>query len=208
MAASSSLLSLIVPRQVTSIPTRRRGSGVARAYFHGRIYEEVGYWILEALIRVIKFTVPACYLMASLIGRGWRKVRPLIFMVALKWERAFVLSCIAVSLDPLFLYIPIVDETNKCLAMDKNLKPIALFLRSLTDFLLITHIIAQICNWVDTDYPKYSCEDTEHCHDLDPEFYPAPEALNRVEKLAKHKLLWSIIIKFLAVLPVPQVKRK
>lgn len=198
-------------RQFTSIPTRRRGrSGVA--YFLGRICEKVGYLILEACYFLMTFWILGAILFGALIrsvreliGRAWEKVGPLIFVVAVKWEWAFVVSCIAVSLDPLFLYIPVVDETNKCLAMDKNLKPIALILRSSTDFLLITHIIAQICDWVRTDYPKYY----EHSPVLDdPEFEPDPEALNPVVKFVKHKLPWSIIIKFLAVLPVPQVKRK
>ncbi|KAK9937119.1 hypothetical protein M0R45_013932 [Rubus argutus] len=70
----------------------------------------------------------------------------------------------------------------------------------------MTHLIAQICHWVQTDYPKYSSsEHTEPSPHLDPEFDPDPEALNLVVKLVKHKLPWSIIIKFLAVLPVPQV---
>ncbi|XP_021801023.1 cyclic nucleotide-gated ion channel 1-like [Prunus avium] len=38
-----------------------------------------------------------------------------------------------VSLDPLFFYIPIIDEKDKCLGIDKNLRTAALILRALPD---------------------------------------------------------------------------
>lgn len=61
------------------------------------------------------------------------------------WNMIFIISCVlAVSLDPLFLYIPIVNEDMKCLILDKKLKAIALALRSLTDPFYIVDIILQI----------------------------------------------------------------
>ncbi|KAK6142697.1 hypothetical protein DH2020_023045 [Rehmannia glutinosa] len=48
-----------------------------------------------------------------------------------RWNKIFVLSCvIAVSLDPLFFYIPVVDGKNLCLSLDENLEIIACVLRS------------------------------------------------------------------------------
>ncbi|TQE04648.1 hypothetical protein C1H46_009731 [Malus baccata] len=58
------------------------------------------------------------------------------------WSMIFVMSCvIAVSLDPLFLYILIIDEDNKCLQMDKKLSTIVLLLRSLTDIFFTVDFI-------------------------------------------------------------------
>ncbi|KAM1254163.1 hypothetical protein ACFX2J_041948 [Malus domestica] len=58
------------------------------------------------------------------------------------WSMIFVMSCvIAVSLDPLFLYILIIDEDNKCLQMDKKLSTIVLLLRSLTDIFFAVDFI-------------------------------------------------------------------
>ncbi|PRQ29995.1 hypothetical protein RchiOBHm_Chr5g0019821 [Rosa chinensis] len=161
----------------------------------------------------------ACYAVAYLIWKAGT-------FVAVKWERAFVLSCIAVSLDPLFLYIPIVDETNKCLNMDKTLRTTALVLRTLTDFLLLTHIVAEICQciqdqkdkeyylstdkYLSTDYPKYLSEDSNPHSEYDKEFDRDPEALciYPVKSFVDTNLPWltpSVIIKLLAIIPVPQV---
>lgn len=37
------------------------------------------------------------------------------------------------SIDPVFFYIPVIDEKNKCLGIDKRLKTVALWLRALPD---------------------------------------------------------------------------
>lgn len=59
-----------------------------------------------------------------------------------KWNKIFVLiSIIAVSLDPLFFYIPVIDSNQKCLDMDNNMKIIACVFRTLIDVLYILHII-------------------------------------------------------------------
>ncbi|KAM1142279.1 hypothetical protein ACFX19_042826 [Malus domestica] len=58
------------------------------------------------------------------------------------WSMIFVMSwVIAVSLDPLFLYILIIDEDNKCLQMDKKLSTIVLLLRSLMDIFFAVDFI-------------------------------------------------------------------
>lgn len=61
-----------------------------------------------------------------------------------QWNKIFVLcSVIAVSLDPLFLYIPVIDASQKCIGVDKKLENIACILRSFTDIFYILHIIFQ-----------------------------------------------------------------
>ncbi|XAR52235.1 hypothetical protein NMG60_11020192 [Bertholletia excelsa] len=61
-----------------------------------------------------------------------------------KWNKIFVLSCVlAVSVDPLFFYIPVIDDDRKCLTLDKKLQITAIVLRSFTDLFYITHIIFQ-----------------------------------------------------------------
>lgn len=61
-----------------------------------------------------------------------------------KWNKIFVLSCIiAVSLDPLFFYIPVIDKLKKCLSLDESLQITASVLRSFTDIFYILHIIFQ-----------------------------------------------------------------
>ncbi|KAJ6795203.1 cyclic nucleotide-gated ion channel 1 [Iris pallida] len=61
-----------------------------------------------------------------------------------KWNKIFVLSCvIAVSMDPLFLYIPIINRESNCLVFDRKLKITASVLRSFTDLFYVLHIILQ-----------------------------------------------------------------
>ncbi|XP_070681620.1 cyclic nucleotide-gated ion channel 1-like isoform X4 [Malus domestica] len=61
-----------------------------------------------------------------------------------KWNKIFVLACIvAVSLDPLFFYIPVIDDANKCLGLDRKMEITASVLRSFTDIFYIVHIIFQ-----------------------------------------------------------------
>ncbi|BBG93749.1 cyclic nucleotide gated channel 1 [Prunus dulcis] len=73
------------------------------------------------------------------------------------WNKMFVISCVfAVSLDPLFFYIPIIDQQNKCLQMDKVLQTVALTLRSLTDVIFLLHFICEICDGLKTQTKKKS----------------------------------------------------
>lgn len=51
---------------------------------------------------------------------------------------------IGVSIDPLFLYIPIINEENKCLAMDEHIEQAALVLRTVTDLAYVVHIIFRL----------------------------------------------------------------
>lgn len=61
-----------------------------------------------------------------------------------KWNKIFVLSCvIAVSVDPLFLYIPIVNRDENCILFERKLEITASVLRSFTDIFYVFHIILQ-----------------------------------------------------------------
>ncbi|XP_050238668.1 cyclic nucleotide-gated ion channel 1-like [Mercurialis annua] len=61
-----------------------------------------------------------------------------------KWNKIFVIACfIAVSLDPLFFYIPVIDGEKKCLDLDKKLEIIACVLRTFIDLFYLLHIIFQ-----------------------------------------------------------------
>ncbi|GLT53352.1 hypothetical protein SLA2020_266300 [Shorea laevis] len=61
-----------------------------------------------------------------------------------KWNKIFVLSCvIAVSLDPLFFYVPVINDEKKCIELDKKMEITAIILRSFTDIFYILHIVFQ-----------------------------------------------------------------
>lgn len=99
------------------------------------------------------------------------------------WNKIFLASCvIGVTIDPLFLYIPIINEEKKCLAMDENIKFMALLLRSVTDFAYVFHIIFRLRN---------------------------ASAMARELGLSIYTgLPWSyLLIDILAILPIPQVSK-
>ncbi|KAM2203462.1 hypothetical protein ACFX1R_003036 [Malus domestica] len=55
------------------------------------------------------------------------------------------MSCVfAVTLDPFFFYILIIDQDKKCIQMDKTLSTTVLVLRSLTDIIFAVHFIYKI----------------------------------------------------------------
>ena len=110
-----------------------------------------------------------------------------------KWNKIFVLSCIlAVSLDPLFFYIPVIDKFNACLWLDEPLQITASVLRSFTDIFYLIHIIFQFRTGF---------------------IAPSSRVFGRgvlVEDswaIAKRYLSSYFIIDILAVLPLPQVMK-
>ena len=61
-----------------------------------------------------------------------------------KWNKIFVLLCvIAVSLDPLFFYVPVIDDEKKCLSLDNKMEITATVLRSFSDIFYIIHMFFQ-----------------------------------------------------------------
>ncbi|KAF3946504.1 hypothetical protein CMV_027237 [Castanea mollissima] len=78
----------------------------------------------------------------SRISMKIRELRPSFFQ---SWRIIFGVSCvIAVALDPLFFYVPVINEDNKCIGLDKKLRTISLILRSVTDIIGIINIILQV----------------------------------------------------------------
>lgn len=109
-----------------------------------------------------------------------------------RWNKIFVLSCIvAISLDPLFFYIPIIDNDKKCLTLDQKLEITACILRFFTDIFYLIHIIFQFRTGF---------------------IAPSSRVFGRgvlVEDswaIAKRYLSSYFLIDILAVLPLPQVR--
>ncbi|KAJ8541907.1 hypothetical protein K7X08_016773 [Anisodus acutangulus] len=108
-----------------------------------------------------------------------------------QWNKVFVLVCvIAVSLDPLFFYIPVIDNENKCLDLDKTLKITACVLRSITDLFYIFHIILQFR----TGFIAPSSR-----------VFGRGELIEDSSTIAKRYLLSYFIVDVVAVLPLPQI---
>ncbi|KAL6127558.1 hypothetical protein ACLB2K_070923 [Fragaria x ananassa] len=113
------------------------------------------------------------------------------------WDSIFVASCvIAVSLDPLFFYIPIIDRERKCLQADIQLRTATIILRSLMDITFIVHIIYQI-----REAMIAAASDKMATHEESKFFYIFEYFDAVIDNLS-----WrSFITDILCVLPIPQV---
>ncbi|KAK9067538.1 hypothetical protein SSX86_011649 [Deinandra increscens subsp. villosa] len=108
-----------------------------------------------------------------------------------KWNKIFVvISIIAVSLDPLFFYIPVIDRHEKCLDMDNKMKIIACVLRTLIDLLYVLHIFFEF----HTGFIAPSSR-----------VFGRGELIEDSFAIAKRYLCSYFIIDVLSVLPLPQV---
>ncbi|XP_058182515.1 cyclic nucleotide-gated ion channel 1-like [Rhododendron vialii] len=108
-----------------------------------------------------------------------------------KWNKIFVLSCVlAVSLDPLFFYIPVINDDKKCLELDKTLQTTAIVLRSFTDIFYIIHIIFQFR----TGFIAPSSR-----------VFGRGVLVKNALEIARRYLSSYFFIDILAVLPLPQV---
>ncbi|KAB2623870.1 cyclic nucleotide-gated ion channel 1-like [Pyrus ussuriensis x Pyrus communis] len=126
-----------------------------------------------------------------------------------KWSMIFVMSCVfAVSLDPLFFYILIIHQDNKCLQMDKKLRTIVLVLRSLTDTIFAVPFIYKIYNGVKVQMHKNLRTNVAANTTRNLFRESKREVLIEGGKKITQKMSWlsfSIINDFLALLPIPQL---
>lgn len=108
-----------------------------------------------------------------------------------RWNKIFMFSCIiAVSLDPLFFYIPVIDGSRFCLSLDKSIEITACVLRSLVDLFYIFHIVLQFRTGF--IFPKTRV-------------FGRGELVEDGKAIAERYLFSYFIVDVLSVLPLPQV---
>lgn len=105
------------------------------------------------------------------------------------WNEILVMLCvIATSLDPLFCYTLLVDESKRCVEFDKKLRTVVVIFRSITDFFYIFLIV---CHF----HFGYSSFYNENPDDAD----------DGVCTRAWRFLFSYFTVDVLSVLPLPQV---
>ena len=110
----------------------------------------------------------------------------------LLWNKLFVISCIwAVSVDPLFFYLPVINDSINCLGIDRKLAIIVTTLRTVIDAFYLIHMALQFR----TAYIAPSSR-----------VFGRGELVIDPAQIAKRYLRRYFIIDFLSVLPLPQVK--
>ncbi|CAL5402154.1 unnamed protein product [Camellia sinensis] len=107
------------------------------------------------------------------------------------WNKLFVGSCIlAVFVDPLFYYLPVIYQSSACLGIDRKLASTATSLRTIIDAFYLLHIALQFR----TAYIAPSSR-----------VFGRGELVIDPAKIAKRYLRSYFIIDFLAILPLPQI---
>ncbi|XP_066329971.1 cyclic nucleotide-gated ion channel 1-like isoform X3 [Miscanthus floridulus] len=108
-----------------------------------------------------------------------------------RWNKIFVISCLfAVFVDPLFLYIPVIDGGNNCLYLDKKLETAASILRFFTDIFYLLHMLFQFR----TGFIAPSSR-----------VFGRGVLVKDTFAIAKRYISTLFLVDFLAVLPLPQV---
>ncbi|CAN8273412.1 unnamed protein product [Cochlearia groenlandica] len=106
-------------------------------------------------------------------------------------NKLFVTSCIlAVSVDPLFLYLPFVNDVQKCIGMDRRLATIATTLRTIVDAFYLFRMALQFR----TAFVAPSSR-----------VFGRGELVIDPPQIAKRYLQQYFIVDFLSVLPLPQI---
>ena len=110
----------------------------------------------------------------------------------LTWNKLFVISCIlAVSVDPLFFYLPVINDSFHCLGIDRKLAITVTTLRTFIDAFYLVHMALQFR----TAYIAPSSR-----------VFGRGELVIDPAQIAKRYLRRYFIVDFLSVLPLPQVK--
>lgn len=97
---------------------------------------------------------------------------------------------VAVSIDPLFFYIPVIDGENKCLDLDKKLETTACVLRTFIDVFYILRIIFQFL----TGFIPPSTR-----------VFGRGELVEDPVSIARRYMTSNFIVDVLSILPLPQV---
>lgn len=109
----------------------------------------------------------------------------------LKMNRLFVFSCIlALFVDPLFFYLPLVDEESTCLSIYRKLAVTSTTLRTLLDIFYLGRIYLQF-------HTAYIAPSSR--------VFGRGELVIDPAMIAMRYLRRFFIVDFLAVLPLPQV---
>lgn len=109
------------------------------------------------------------------------------------WNKIFLFaSVIALAIDPLFFYIPIVDGDRHCLKLHSNLEIAASVIRTFIDAFYIIHIVFQFR----TAYISPSSR-----------VFGRGELVEDPKSIAIKYLSSYFIIDVLSILPLPQVNR-
>ncbi|XP_020414191.1 cyclic nucleotide-gated ion channel 1 isoform X2 [Prunus persica] len=146
-------------------------------------------------IMIIREALKSCYgVLAFGLGFKNKFVNPQELVLLQRWNKVLQVLCVvSLSLDPLFCYLLIVNDENKCLRLDTRLGNIAILLRSVIDFFHLFRIIFHFRASITIITPSQASGTGRN------ESVTEPPAL-----VGTYLLLW-FLLDILVILPLPQV---
>lgn len=149
-------------------------------------------------IMIIREALKSCYgVLAFGLGFKNKFVNPQELVLLQRWNKILQVLCVvSLSLDPLFCYLLIVNDENKCLRLDTRLGNIAILLRSVIDFFHLFRIIFQFRASITIIITPSQASGTERNESV-----TEPPAL-----VGTYLLLW-FLLDILVILPLPQVRK-
>ncbi|XP_010508021.1 PREDICTED: cyclic nucleotide-gated ion channel 11 [Camelina sativa] len=107
------------------------------------------------------------------------------------WRKTVLLACVvALAIDPLFLFIPVIDSHRFCFTFDKKLVAAVCVLRTFNDTFYVFHIIFLLITDLIDPRPQVSLRG---------------ELTVESKGIRKKRLLFHFIVDIFSVLPIPQV---
>ncbi|ESQ28594.1 hypothetical protein EUTSA_v10018258mg [Eutrema salsugineum] len=107
------------------------------------------------------------------------------------WRKAVLLVCVAaLGIDPLFLFVPVIDSPRFCFTFDKKLGVVVSVLRTFIDTLYVIHIIFHFITELITPRSQVSLRG---------------ELIIHSKAIKKRHFLFHFVVDILSVLPIPQV---
>ena len=113
-----------------------------------------------------------------------------------KWYEEILVffRALALSLDPLFFYVPVIREDKKCIELNKVVWTIAIVSRSVSDVVYLVHFVVK-------SYRQQKSKANTTCPEKG---LNIKSNTTRWATVRRH--LWSIMFNVLVILPIPQVR--
>ncbi|XP_010549021.1 PREDICTED: probable cyclic nucleotide-gated ion channel 20, chloroplastic [Tarenaya hassleriana] len=169
----------VCPSYYTRKPPHLQSSRVSALFdstFHHALYDDAKGW--------------ATRLLSSLHRRIPGVMNPHARIVQ-RWTKFFAVSCLlAIFVDPLFFFLLLVQQDNKCIVIDWPTTRAFVSVRSITDFIYFLHILLQF-------RLAYVAPETR--------VVGAGELVDHPKKIARHYLRGKFFLDLFVTLPLPQI---
>ncbi|EFH62754.1 hypothetical protein ARALYDRAFT_315184 [Arabidopsis lyrata subsp. lyrata] len=107
------------------------------------------------------------------------------------WRKTVLLACVVdLAIDPLFLFIPLIDSNKYCFTFDKKLVAVVCVIRTFSDTFYVIHIIFHLITEIMAPRPEASFRGEISVH-------------SKATRKTRH--LFQFIVNIFSVLPIPQV---